>query len=825
VSYDPGPLVEAACDVLRTLGPLDAATLATHIDPALFSDDVRPHERAEELDLHLMDSDRVCELPGGRLAEADTLLSGLVLTHRLSEREVSLGGVDIEPDLGPLLGFDRDGFELVGEGRTEIVYPEDLGERGEDVPVNGSLFGPPGWLRSFGTGDLVAFRRRGGTLEVSAADPDAERTKEAVAALRASWGSWRAESTIVFAVSCVFTILDASPEVLRSHVLPLSEIAREAGLSFDVDRLVDPLDQEEQVSEGLARIYGLEECCTEALAACSGFALVIRDGAEPPAETCRGFADLLAHGSVASVFCDLHLGPHAKERGLVESFVDTVGRHARGRGRAAVRFVESIVADVDGDAVEAERLSVAALSEDREYEPALLALAGFAEDRGDVTRAISYFSRLEGFEARIERLRPLAEPKHRAGRNDPCPCGSGRKYKVCCATTTGATLGERAPWLYERAAKWALGPTRRGLTRALARERAGGEDPGDPAPDLASLEFALFEEGLLEAYLDGRAALLPADELDLGRRWVGTPRTVWEVASVRPGRDLELIDMSSGDRVTAVDVAVSRALHVDDWLWARVVTDGTRNIIVGGPTLVPMRARQSLLELMDSAPDGFEMASWLAAADTVHMSTFEGETIVMCEARYRIGDAAAARTGLAERLEASSDDSFVDKVDVRGDDIVRGFVRLEGDVATITTNAEERFARLRTLLLETAPDAVLLSEKRTDAAQAMREARADDARTEAPSLEDLPPEARAEVERALDEQMTRWEERWVDEAIPALGGSTPREALDDPTRRSDLIALLREMEERTPVAAGVGRGMDPNRLRKLLGLEGPAPKS
>jgi len=26
----------------------------------------------------------------------------------------------------------------------------------------------------------------------------------------------------------------------------------------------------------------------------------------------------------------------------------------------------------------------------------------------------------------------LAEEAARTGRNDPCPCGSGRKYKACC---------------------------------------------------------------------------------------------------------------------------------------------------------------------------------------------------------------------------------------------------------------------------------------------------------------------------------------------------------------------------------------------------------
>ncbi len=32
----------------------------------------------------------------------------------------------------------------------------------------------------------------------------------------------------------------------------------------------------------------------------------------------------------------------------------------------------------------------------------------------------------------------VALPKHEADRNDPCPCGSGKKYKKCCMTKVEA---------------------------------------------------------------------------------------------------------------------------------------------------------------------------------------------------------------------------------------------------------------------------------------------------------------------------------------------------------------------------------------------------
>jgi len=30
--------------------------------------------------------------------------------------------------------------------------------------------------------------------------------------------------------------------------------------------------------------------------------------------------------------------------------------------------------------------------------------------------------------------KPISSPK-KVGRNDPCPCGSGKKYKLCCGKT------------------------------------------------------------------------------------------------------------------------------------------------------------------------------------------------------------------------------------------------------------------------------------------------------------------------------------------------------------------------------------------------------
>jgi len=65
-------------------------------------------------------------------------------------------------------------------------------------------------------------------------------------------------------------------------------------------------------------------------------------------------------------------------------------------------------------------------------------------DRLEIQDTILIIEDPEGFEQKVketaEMLKPLLEKsfsKHKVGRNDPCPCGSGKKYKKCCLKKRG----------------------------------------------------------------------------------------------------------------------------------------------------------------------------------------------------------------------------------------------------------------------------------------------------------------------------------------------------------------------------------------------------
>lgn len=65
------------------------------------------------------------------------------------------------------------------------------------------------------------------------------------------------------------------------------------------------------------------------------------------------------------------------------------------------------------------------------------------------------------------------------GRNDPCPCGSGKKYKQCCFLTSGAGKKKKLT------AKWINQPKAPNLldrTFGAAIAQAGEKPPTPPKP-------------------------------------------------------------------------------------------------------------------------------------------------------------------------------------------------------------------------------------------------------------------------------------------------------------------------------------------------------
>ncbi len=225
----------------------------------------------------------------------------------------------------------------------------------------------------------------------------------------------------------------------------------------------------------------------------------------------------------------------------------------------------------------------------------------------------------------------------RLGRNDPCRCGSGKKYKQCCLAADDAALVASPEY---RAGKWMeidatvgrairrFAETRFGPEWSLAAEHEflaaahedheghgehehSAENCDHPEADVSlapdwSLYHFQAEEGVSVADLFAAERL---DTLDAPqRKWFEAQRaawfSIWEVQVVEAGIGLQLTDRLTGQSCFVHDPGASADLVLQDGMLARVVEcDGISIITSVHPAALTSDA---LVEIVDEVAAALE---------------------------------------------------------------------------------------------------------------------------------------------------------------------------------------------------------------------------
>lgn len=209
----------------------------------------------------------------------------------------------------------------------------------------------------------------------------------------------------------------------------------------------------------------------------------------------------------------------------------------------------------------------------------------------------------------VNQLREPVRGAERAGRNQPCPCGSGRKYKACCRAKDleGGThpLTLRAPAMYAMLATYA----QRARGRQLA-DRLSACAIGAPHAAMLALDLAIFDGGIAGKFLAARGHLLRPDERELLEDWLSRPVDMYEVSRVSRGSELTLRSLVGGparlrqrDRlfsmsVRRLDVVLGRLLPDGDLL-----PDGGKYLrALGGMAILDRSRREGAQELFADGP-------------------------------------------------------------------------------------------------------------------------------------------------------------------------------------------------------------------------------
>ncbi len=829
--FDHGPILDA---LLPLLADGKAHTFDRLIDDLVEHLPDDPDEAEYRLDRVLEHQDRLITFDDVRWIDLHAILEGRCFTHELTRVEAAIAVIPLQPDIDlALLPFDAE--VPFADGTTgSVLFGDDLGAVGPRLAEalnGGGLSGPEGWLGDGVEGTVVALWFGDGALTSRPAQADSDLTPAAAEALSGVFADLvDDDDDAVTLIELLLSWMLAQPEALRTPHEPLAVLLETAGLEGRGDYIgragsgwMTPHERMRIAERALdERIYGFEDCCHDALALVNQvFAGIVRDAS--PRDTARA----LSHGQVCEAFVT-RLVSHAG-RGLdqvakrVIGFADDLLIASRGAEAAGPLYAQSVGFDCLGEVVEAEDAARAALRADPSHRAASEAMAVYLEERGEAARALEHVHRagIGDDDPQAERLADIvAHGGPRVGRNEPCPCGSGRKFKVCCIDRTDIPPELQFRWLYEKALAFVMHPARRGAPIHLAAHALELDDSDEPASlraikDRRFAELSLFDEGLLERFIDEREPLLPQVDVEIAESWLGRRLALFEVMDVRPDEGMTLRDTRSAETWWAAERSASKDIEVGELITARLLPVGD-DLRLGGPVMrVPLRLRESVVTLTGhDDTDACDWAEWIGYSEAPpQLQNREGEALVLCTARYRVPDGAAARTALAGVLEYDRDvDRFVQYIEIDGDKVIRGWINVDGDEVVIDTNSVERRERLAELLQGTIDGAVFVEESERPADEVLRDARQSGA---LPVAGPVPPEA-AEF---LAEHMADYARKWVDMEIPALGGMTPRQALDDPTRREDLLALLRDFErnERAGVPYGSG-GMPISVVREELGL-------
>jgi hypothetical protein len=433
------------------------------------------------------------------------------------------------------------------------------------------------------------------------------------------------------------------------------------------------------------------------------------------------------------------------------------------------------------------------------------------------------------------------------GRNDPCPCGSGKKHKRCCAGVAAAAADREHDRLASEVTRWAEAQ-HPGTIEASFREFRGGYDGNVDADVEFIATWFLHEWELpgggtpLECYAesgtdDGLRAL--ADQLAVAKL------NLWRVIEAFPGTSLVIEPFTGGERARIASTNISTVVGPWDLILGRVRADAME--LWGPSRCYAASDEQGLRHLLERLahrlgidPDDIQQIARRSPAELLHYRapdpipvTTEGDPVVFVAARWRAPHAGARAAfesagwlladpdslppsydwfGSREKLEAMKPDTMprgavlLESSPLGMPEVLSlGSFYLDGDEIRYEGLSERRVEWAKEMLEDLLPDAELVDVETTDTEQKLGEA---PRRPRKPMV--VAPDFKAEIRASLTE-------RWLAEPIPALEGLTPRQAAATGAYLPQLRSLLRSVESQA-ARSGDGVVMDLERIVAELGV-------
>jgi hypothetical protein len=384
-------------------------------------------------------------------------------------------------------------------------------------------------------------------------------------------------------------------------------------------------------------------------------------------------------------------------------------------------------------------------------------------------------------------------------------------------------------------------------------ERRSRRGRAEPTPGL-----------ITRAYLLERRSRLPELEGLILEEAVNQPLSFYEVVRSDPGEGVVVRDVLAGGETQVAERAASQTLRPGDIVYGQLcklpeVTTLGRMAPVAIPpgskgAIVRLRARLKKkiakhnreLTLADLILYREEIrTTYLDLRESMRtppqLANTDGDPLIFHTLTFRIGSAHAAFEALSPLTRGISKKELLADATVDHDGVLReveipwqkkgnrthadweatilGVLKISGRTLVVDVNSEKRATKIRQEIERRLGSLVVHQKTVTqDPAAALK--KRSPARTNPRSASQAVSEPLGFQENdELQKEMQRWAENWIYQKVPALGGLTPLEAVDDPDGKEIIEALLLDWDRQNEQMAGPGTARpDINIIRRLLKL-------
>lgn len=329
------------------------------------------------------------------------------------------------------------------------------------------------------------------------------------------------------------------------------------------------------------------------------------------------------------------------------------------------------------------------------------------------------------------------------GRNDKCPCGSGKKYKNCCMLKDeNDKLYTNEIGQYIKAETYMTN-----IIMKYVRSEENAEDFNKAIVeffgreledlDITESEFGIFmswyiknyhmENNLLDKVLNTVKGKLSSDVAALFKSLKNSGLYLYQVIETKD-RKTVFENLHNGDRVEVIDEVLERNVNVGDIIYSRFYEVGSKNRIFAGSMFVSPELVEEIMneanvawENTGKSKDFEEFLQQYSLQIIKRISSTgiedkilyneEGEILQYAVTKYKINEAEKCKVileGLFIKLEENVY-QWIEKSE--NNDILMGEITVEDNMLSVETDSFERKESLQNILEENLKDIVTFEDE------------------------------------------------------------------------------------------------------------------